>query len=142
MTRLAFRIALGAALAALLPAAPSAATAPPIFGRWRTDDGSAIIRVEPCGHKLCGSIERVLDPRAPPNDIYSPDPAHRSKPLVGTMVLSSFTGAGSAWDDGSAYDPKAGRSYHSQLRLLGDGRLKVTGCVLIICRSRYWTRAK
>ena len=77
------------AIVGLLLPAPAGAAAP-IFGRWRTDDGSAIVRVEPCGGKLCGRIDRVLDPKAPTNDINSPDPAHRTKPLVGTTVLSGI----------------------------------------------------
>jgi uncharacterized protein (DUF2147 family) len=116
--------------------------ATPIFGRWLTDDGAAIVRIEPCGQKLCGRIERVLDPRAPANDVNSPDPAHRAKPLVGTPVLSDFAGSGGSWNAGLAYDPRAGRSYRSQLQLLGEGRLKVTGCILLLCRSRYWTRIR
>lgn len=134
------KLALYPSAAALLLAA-TPATAASIFGRWLTDDGSAVIRIEPCGPQLCGRIERVLDPRAPAKDIRNPDKARRTKPLVGTMVLSRFTGAGAVWRKGQAYDPKAGRSYRSNVTLLADGRLKVTGCVLVICRSRYWTRA-
>jgi uncharacterized protein (DUF2147 family) len=130
-----------AALTGLLLASPAHAAAP-IFGRWLTDDGAAIIRIEPCGARLCGRIERVLDPKAPRNDINSPDRAHRTKPLVGTAVLSNYSGSGSIWKGGQAYDPKAGKSYRSELTLLANGKLKVTGCVLFICRSRYWTRSQ
>jgi uncharacterized protein (DUF2147 family) len=124
-------------LALPIPAQAGAA----IFGRWITDDRSAVIRIEPCGRNLCGTIERVLNPKAPVDDIYSPDPAHRRHPLVGTQVLSGFSGAGADWDGGIAYDPKAGRSYRSRLKLINDGHLRVTGCVLFLCRSLIWTRA-
>ena len=36
-------------------------------------------------------------------------------------------------------DPQSG-SYKSSLRLNADGSLRVTGCVLIVCRSKRWTR--
>jgi uncharacterized protein (DUF2147 family) len=118
-----------------------AQAASPAFGRWLTDDGSAVVLVGPCGAQLCGTIERVLDPRAPATDINNPDPALRSRPLTGTMVLRHYTGSGAAWTGGRAYDPKTGSSYRSQLTALANGKLKVTGCIAFLCRSRYWTRA-
>lgn len=133
--------ALGVAL--LAAGGVQAETAPdsPIFARWMTDDGSAVIRIYACGQNLCGVIDRVLDPKAPANDVRNPDPAARARPLAGRTVLSGFTGSGTKWMGGSAYDPKSGRSYNSRLELQGNGKLKVTGCVLFICQSRYWTRA-
>lgn len=113
-----------------------------VFGHWLTDDRAAVIRIERCGAKLCGRIERVLDPRAPARDINNPEPALREQPLVGTLVLSDFTPSATGWRDGRAYDPKAGKSYRSEIKLLGNGKLKVTGCVMIVCRSRYWTRIR
>jgi len=127
--------------AAIMLTGSSPAFADSIFGRWLTDDRAAIIRVERCGQQLCGVIEKVLDPRAPDKDINNPDPRRRSSPLVGTRILRDFVGSGAVWIGGQAYDPKAGESYKSKLRLLSNGALKVTGCVLFICRSRYWSRA-
>ena len=129
------------ATCAILMAPSPAPGAEPIFGRWLTDDHAAIVRIGPCGQKLCGWIERVLDPKAPEKDINNPNPRLRAKPLVGARVLSNFTGSGAVWRNGRSYDPKVGKSYRSQLRLLRSGKLKVTGCVSFLCRSRYWTRA-
>jgi len=132
-------IVLGAG-ASLLAATPAFA-AGTIFGRWITDDRSAIVRIDRCGGQLCGTVERVLNPRAPAYDVNNPDPVRRTRPLVGTMVLHGFSGSGSAWTGGQAYDPKAGRSYRSRLRLESDSQLRVTGCISFICRSMTWTRA-
>lgn len=132
-------LAIGACLGSAVQAC--AASPPSIFGNWRTDDGAAIVKVDHCGDTLCGKIVQILDPKAPPNDINNPDEQKRSQPLVGTIILKNFVGSASTWKDGSAYDPKAGRNYHSSLALLSQEKLKVTGCVLFICRSRVWTRA-
>ncbi len=134
-------IALKAGAAMLLLGHAPLASAQSIFGRWLTDDRSAIVRIDHCGKKLCGRIERVLNPKAPENDVNNPNPRLRSKPLVGTAVLSNYIGSGAKWKGGLAYDPKAGTSYRSELELLENGALKVTGCVLFVCRSRYWTRS-
>lgn len=126
---------------AVLCVAPAVA-AEPVFGRWLTDDRAAIVKVERCADRMCGRIERVLDPKAPENDINNPDDRLRSRPLVGALVLQHFVRDGSRWKGGRAYDPKTGNSYRSELRVEADGRLRVTGCVLFLCRSRYWTRYK
>ncbi len=128
------------AFAALLLALPSIAGAQGVTGDWLTDDGSAVIHVTMRGPRLWGTIARILDPAAPAKDIRNPDPAARSHPLIGTAVLIDFSRSAHGWDNGRAYDPKAGRSYRSSLALDGPNRLNVTGCILFLCRTRAWTR--
>ncbi len=128
-------------LAVVTVAVPApAAAAPSIFGRWITDDHTAVIRVDRCGLQLCGSVERVLNPKAPPRDVNNPDARLRMRPMLGLPVLTGFTGSGPRWEGGRAYDPKVGRSYRSSLALESENRLQVTGCVLFLCRSLVWTR--
>jgi uncharacterized protein (DUF2147 family) len=127
----------------VLAAAPvRAATEASPAGLWLTDDGKAVVRIAPCGAKLCGDIERVLDrgSNVPTTDINNPDPELRSRPITGLRTLWGFSRSGTAWKGGRAYDPKSGKSYRSTLQLNRDGSLKVTGCVLFICQSRRWTR--
>jgi len=132
---LAFAALLGTPLGAVTPATP--------VGLWRTDDGKALIRIAPCGDRLCGRIAQILDSGAavPRTDINNPDPRLRDRPLVGLLTLWGFTRHGEAWDGGRAYDPKSGKSYRSSLQLERDGSLAVAGCVLFVCQSRRWTRA-
>ena len=67
-----------------------------------------------------------------------PKPIARSqRPLVGLAVLSGFSASGTG---GRAYNPQNGRSYRATLRLNPNGTLRVTGCVMVICRSQIWTR--
>ncbi len=131
----------GLGFALLSTSAVLAAADAPVVALWKTDDGAALVRIAPCGQKLCGTVAQVLDPKAPPNDINNPDPVARTRPLLGKTILQDFVGAGTEWKSGKAYDPKSGRTYKSQLELQGNGTLKVTGCVLFVCQSRYWTRA-
>ena len=111
-------------------------------GTWRTADGSALVRLGPCGDRICGRIVRVLDPRAPATDRRNPDPALRNRPLAGLTVLNGFRPAPGNALAGRAYDPKSGRAYRASLRLNRDGTLRVTGCVLVVCRSQTWTRQR
>jgi len=134
--------ALVAALLLLVPL-PGAAAAPSVEGLWLTDDGKALVRIAACGTRMCGRIARVLDtgPNVPGTDVNNPDPARRTRPIVGLQVLSGFHGGPLQWTGGQAYDPKSGSSYKSRLRLNADGSLRVTGCVLFACRSKRWTRS-
>ena len=134
----------GLSIAALMLAPlSSAAAAPSIEGLWRTDDGKAVVRIAACGQRMCGTIARVLDtdPNVPKTDVNNPDPRRRDRPIVGLQILWGFTAGQAEWEDGQAYDPKSGSSYDSSLRLNADGSLRVTGCVLFVCRSKRWTRA-
>ena len=118
-----------------------ASTAEAITGpSWRTASGSGIVRMERCdGNRLCGVITRVIG--APvANDARNPDPALRSRPLVGIRILSGFTPAGPGrWTGGRIYNPEDGRSYRSELRTLPNGNLEVKGCVGPVCQDQIWT---
>ncbi|WP_022681814.1 DUF2147 domain-containing protein [Sphingobium bisphenolivorans] len=134
---------MGFLAASLLMLASGATPAPDISGLWLTDDRKGLVRIEPCGTRMCGRIVRILDkrPNVPGTDVNNPDPALRQRPLLGLVSLWGFTRAGAVWKDGRAYDPQTGKSYRSTLQVSPDGSLKVTGCVLFICQSRRWTRA-
>jgi uncharacterized protein (DUF2147 family) len=128
-----------AVLAALLLASNGAA---PIEGDWLTDGATAVVRIGHCGPHLCGAVARVLAKGAdvPHTDVHNPDPALRSRPLVGLPVLTGFTRDGDQWTGGRAYDAGSGRSYKAKLAPGGDGTLTVTGCILFLCKSQTWTR--
>ena len=131
---------------ALLGAWPARAEPPAsaIEGSWLTDDRKGVVRISPCGDKLCGHIAQVLDrtPGVPRTDVNNPDKRLRSRPLVGLATLWGFSRQGASWQGGRAYDPKSGKSYRSTMALEPNGTLKVTGCVLFICESRLWTRVR
>jgi uncharacterized protein (DUF2147 family) len=131
-----------ASIAVLLLAAGVAA--PSVQGNWLTEDRKGIVRIAPCGAQLCGTIARVVDKDAARfvTDRNNPDPRLRGRPIIGLRVLSGFSRSGKIWKGGLAYDPESGRSYRSTLALNPDGSLKVTGCVLFICQSKRWTRAR
>lgn len=136
-----------AVAAALLPAA-AAAMAPltPITGRWITSDRAALVEVAPCrdnggGPGLCGRIARVLkaDPTKPQRDVNNPDPALRTRAIVGMPILTGFTAGNAAWT-GRIYDPRSGRTYRSTLTRDG-ATLRVKGCFGPFCQTQVWTRA-
>lgn len=125
-------------LALLAIAAPATAAAP-IQGRWYTTERDSIITVAPCGPALCGRITTFLRKPDRPNPVDSnnPDPALRTRPILGMSVLNGFTDKGKDWR-GRIYDPRSGRSYKSIVSRAADGSLQVKGCVAFICRTQIW----
>lgn len=134
-----------AALATLALALPAAAQDNgSIAGRWRTDDGRAVITIAPCssgGATLCGRITRFLvaEPAGGARDTNNPDRSLRSRPLMGVQVLSNLTREGQRWT-GRGYSPEEGRHFSATVRV-ENGRLNVRGCVAVFCRTVVWTRA-
>ena len=126
----------------VISSAPAWAAAS-VSGLWLTTERDSIVEIGPCGAALCGRITRILkpNPNGPPRDTNNPDPALRNRPIQGLAILTGFHDAGGKWE-GTAYDPRAGKSYRSYLSLNGDGTLTVKGCLGPFCRSKTWTRAR
>ena len=126
-----------------LAAAAAIAGTPP-NGTFVTEDGTALVRVEPCGASICGRVAKVLNrqPGIPMTDVHNPNPQLRTRPILGLPVLSGFSWNGQQWTGGQIYDPATGRTYRSKLRLAPDGSIAVSGCVLFICQSQSWPRAR
>ncbi|MFZ2998051.1 DUF2147 domain-containing protein [Sphingobium sp.] len=117
-----------------------AQAAEPVTGRWATVEGKAIVQIAPCGRELCGRIEKIVKPTPgrPHTDTNNPDPALRSRPLVGLPLLTGFADAGAHWK-GTIYDPESGKSYTSKMSRNKDGTLKVQGCIAFFCKTQTWT---
>ena len=114
------------------------------IGVWNTDQGT--IRVSDCGGALCAtiaSIKQPTDPQTgrPKTDSQNPDASKRSRPLVGVQVFSGMRPQGpNQWAGGQLYNPEDGRTYDASISLEGANVLKVQGCVMVICKTRTWTR--
>src|SRR3954471_4469281 len=125
-------------LAAMLIAAPAHAAAP-VTGAWLTDDRDGIVEIAPCGDKICGRLVKSLVPiKGPPFDRYNPDPALRNRPIIGLPVLLALVQDDQVWR-GQIYDPRRGRHYKATVERIAADKLKVRGCISIICRTIMWT---
>ncbi|MCO6382826.1 DUF2147 domain-containing protein [Oceanicola sp. 502str15] len=114
-------------LAALLVAAPAWA-ADPLEGLWRTakdDNGnSGLVQVKPCGGGLCGTLIKA----------YGANGKEIQSENVGRQIISQTKPSGGGQYKGKVYSPDRGKTYNSKLVLSGS-TLKVSGCVLGICRD-------
>ena len=120
-------------IAASAVAQPRATT--PVEGSWKNPIGSAIIQIAPCGDTLCGKV--VWASARGQREV-----AKNTSNVVGTTVLTNLKYARGHWA-GSLYVPDDNIHVSAKLQLIGDGRMKLTGCGLmgLICRTQIWTRA-
>ncbi|MEP0503966.1 MAG: DUF2147 domain-containing protein [Paracoccaceae bacterium] len=126
------KLALAAIIA--LGTTTGAFAADPLEGLWRTtkdDNGnSGLIEVKPCGAKLCGTLIKSFDASG----------ASVSSKQIGRKIISETVASGGGSYKGKVYSPDRDKTYNSKLALSGN-TLKVSGCVLGICRDGgTWSR--
>ena len=130
----------------ILPLA--AAFAQDVVGKWKLDDGSAIVEVYKSGDSYNGKIVWLQDPTgadgSPGVDSNNPDKALRSRQLIGLNMLSGLKKTGSEYSGGKIYDPGNGKTYNCSMKVEGDV-LKVRGSLDkkgLIGRTMDWFRVK
>ena len=133
-------------LLALVPV--MAAMAQDVIGKWKLEDGSAIVEVYKQGDSYNGKIVWLKNPTeadgSPAVDENNPDKALRSRQLIGLNMLSDLKKAGEEYSGGKIYDPGNGKTYNCSMKVEGDV-LKVRGSLDkkgLIGRTMDWFRVK
>ncbi len=123
-----------------------------VFGVWLTEEGNSRLEIFPCGAKACAKVIWMSSPiylngRDGPVgtekvDRRNPDPALRSRSILGLQVMEGFTREEGWWNGGSCYDPQSGRNYQCKMRLESPAELKLRGFIgfSLIGRSYTLTR--
>src|SRR5256885_16372608 len=106
-------------------------------GLWLDKDGWTI-RIYACGQALCAAIASTQPPLDPATgkawtDKNNPDAAKRDRPLVGVQVLFDMHPNGPGKWSGTLYDSDRGRTYSGNLIELGADRIRIEGCMLMLC---------
>jgi uncharacterized protein (DUF2147 family) len=112
-------------------------------GRWRTQMQGALVDIKTCvDNSPCGVLAWVDQSisHGITTDIRNPNPALRSRPLIGVPIVWGLRRAGDGWEGGRVYNPETGQTFRSSMRPISDRRLRVTGCWGPLCRSEIWVR--
>ncbi len=131
-----------------------------IVGLWATDPeddgGQAHVEIFANGDRFDGKIVWLEEPEylpgdedgeagTPKVDTENPDPALRSRPILGMTMLEGFVFDGTdTWQKGTIYDPNNGKTYKAKMRLADPDTLKVRGFigVSLLGRTEEWTRVR
>lgn len=101
-----------------------------VVGKWKLDDGTAIVEVYKDGDFFNGKIVWLQDPTeddgSPAKDTKNPDVNLRSRELIGLNMLSGLMEKGGEYSGGKIYDPGNGKTYNCSMKVEGDV-LKVRG---------------
>ena len=124
-----------------------------ILGTWKTEMDESKVEIFMCGEKICGKIIWLKTPvyidssdgkvGTPIIDRKNPDPALKSRPLIGLLVMDGFTKQDdNTWGNGTCYDPKSGNTYRGKIHLSAPDRLDLRGYIGIpfFGRTSVWTR--
>ena len=133
---------------ALLVMPLAAAFAQDVVGKWKLEDGSAIVEVYKSGDAFNGKIVWLEKPTeadgSPAVDNNNPDKSLRSRKLIGLNMLSGLKKSGSEYSGGSIYDPGNGKTYNCSMKVEGN-MLKVRGSLDkkgLIGRTMDWFRVE
>jgi uncharacterized protein (DUF2147 family) len=116
-----------------------------ILGTWLTQDKEGLVQIYLAAS---GALEgKIVEDSGETTqlDDRNPDPALRTRPLNGAVILQGFRYAGDAkWTGGTIYDPDSGKTYKCSLELKGADTLSVHGYigVPLLGRSVLWTRRR
>ena len=125
-----------------------AAFAQDVIGKWKLENGSAIVEVYQEGNVFNGKIVWLQNPTeadgGPAIDDLNPDPKLRSRQLIGLNMLSGLKKDGGEYTGGTIYDPGNGKTYNCSMKVEGNV-LKVRGSLDkrgLLGRTMDWFRVK
>jgi len=134
-----------AAIAILLGTVAVNAQGSEPVGTWLTEKGDARIKVTKCGSGICGVIVGLKEPIDPATghpqiDDKNPNPALRSRPVIGLSLFIGMRPSGPGKWSGQIYNADDGGTYVSHVSFAGGDALRVEGCVGMFCGGETWTR--
>jgi uncharacterized protein (DUF2147 family) len=114
-------------------------------GIWRTTNGKITVKVSYCGEpKICATIvglRRPLDKFGKPKvDHENPNPALRSRPVIGLEIMSGMKPDGQDKWKGSIYNADDGNTYAATASFDSD-KLLVKGCWTFFCKKLRFARS-
>ncbi|MFT4733649.1 MAG: hypothetical protein ACI9DJ_000984 [Algoriphagus sp.] len=116
-------------------------------GTWFNEEKDGRIQFYIQADKLYGKIAWLQKPEENGKsrlDVNNPKASDAKKPLLGLVFLKGFVKDGTkAWEDGTIYDPKSGKTYSSTIDAANPDRLDVRGFVgfSFLGRTTVFTRA-
>ena len=126
----------------------AAAFAQDVVGKWKLEDGTAIVEVYQQGNVFNGKIvwlhQATESDGSPVVDDRNPDPKLRTRQVLGLNMLSGLSKTGGEYSGGTIYDPGNGKTYNCSMKVEGDV-LKVRGSLDkrgLLGRTMDWFRVK
>jgi uncharacterized protein (DUF2147 family) len=142
LTQTVLAISMATAATGLLAGHAGAAEGP--AGTWKVASGKVTVKIEYCEtDRLCGNIvalAKPLDKQGKPKvDRKNPNPALRSRPMVGLVVFNAMKPEGPDSWSGKIYNADDGTTYRATAKLDGN-KFTVKACWTFICKKIKFNR--
>lgn len=118
-----------------------------VLGVWKNGEGTGLVQIYKKGDRYFGKIVWLKIPNNPDGtprvDVNNPEEKLRTQPLKGLENLRNFKFVGeNKWEEGNIYDPKVGKDYSCEMKLVDDNTLEVRGYigVSVFGRTDVWKR--
>jgi uncharacterized protein (DUF2147 family) len=109
-----------------------------LTGDWIVANKQARIRLVDCMGALWGVVSWEAMPGF---DSHNPNPAKRTRAMMGVPIVLGMTQTGSnAWK-GQIYNSAWGQTFSGGVTLEEPDTLRITGCLLFLCGGENWSRA-
>src|ERR1700736_4907134 len=137
-----------------VPSAPAAAPpavkisheddAPTPLGDWQTEGKKGSVRIEPCGHALCGYVLNPSSKTSGETLLINMKPKTASDKTASDKTASDKTAsekASSIWS-GNIFSRDSGNTYYATMTMTSPNSLRVEACALgkFFCSGNVWTR--
>lgn len=112
-----------------------------ILGEWLSPKKDTRVLIYRQGETYFGRI--TWGTGSSLRDEKNPDPALRSRNVVGLAILQNFSYNGDGtWTEGTIYDPREGKMYSCKMTLKDANNLSIRGYVgvSLFGRSETWSR--
>lgn len=116
-------------------------------GIWLTEKSDAKVRVSRCRSGVCGIIVWLREPIDPATgkkqiDDKNENASLAKRPVIGINLFSGMKPSGVNRWSGRIYNADDGKSYDSNVTVVGPDSLKVEGCLGGLCGGETWTRSR
>jgi uncharacterized protein (DUF2147 family) len=117
-----------------------------IVGIWLTAEKDAKIEISQRESRFYGKMiwltPNVDENGNPLTDTENPDASKRNRKLEGLEIISNLVYADGKWK-GKIYDPESGKTYSSEIKLVNEDTLELTGYVGLpmFGRTLIWKKA-
>ena len=133
------------------PPVPAPAAAPPAvkisheddaptpLGDWQTEGKKGSVRIEPCGHALCGYVLNPSSKTSGETLLINMKPKTASDKTASDKTASEK--AASIWS-GNIFSRDSGNTYYATMTMTSPNSLRVEACALgkFFCSGNVWTR--
>ena len=118
----------------------------PLLGKWKTldDESGKPMTISEFYMAKNGKLAaRIVENLGLPETCTTCGGEYKNKPFVGIVTLWNLSPTSNGkWGNGNGYKPSEDRHFKvKSVELIDNGeRVRVTGCVLFICKKAEWVR--